>query len=363
MNRRNFLRFSSVAPIGFVLPAAVSRAMAGSAASDVWRVFEVTTEVEVLKPAGVTRVWLPVPLMWDTDYHKNLGNVWRAEEGEVTLGQDPKWGAGIVSAEWPAGAKPVMTLTSRIATRDRVVDLKSPGRAGTESRHMLATYLESTVLLPTDGIVKDTARTITKGVDGDLDKARAIYNWVVDNTFREPKTRGCGIGDIKFMLESGNLSGKCADINALFVGLCRAAGVPARDVYGARVTDSRRGYKSLGRSGDITKAHHCRAEFYVASHGWVPVDPADVRKVALEEDGGKQLDDPKVKAIREYLFGAWEMNWLAFNYAHDVLLPKSARGRVGFFMYPQLETKDGRADCLDPDNFRYRITSKEIAAA
>jgi hypothetical protein len=29
------------------------------------------------------------------------------------------------------------------------------------------------------------------------------------------------------MLESGDLSGKCADINALFVGLARACGPPA----------------------------------------------------------------------------------------------------------------------------------------
>lgn len=30
-------------------------------------------------------------------------------------------------------------------------------------------------------------------------------------------------------------------------------------------------------------------------------------------------------------------------------------------MYPQAETADGRVDCLDPDGFRYEITSREIA--
>ena len=72
----------------------------------------------------------------------------------------------------------------------------------------------------------------------DLEKARAIYDWIVENTFRDPKTRGCGVGDIRFMLESKNLSGKCADLNALYVGLARAAGLPARDVYGVRVAPS-----------------------------------------------------------------------------------------------------------------------------
>ena len=58
--------------------------------------------------------------------------------------------------------------------------------------------------------------------------------WVVESTFRDPKTRGCGLGDIKTMLETNNLGGKCADLNAMFVGLCRAVGIPGtRRVWGA----------------------------------------------------------------------------------------------------------------------------------
>ncbi len=89
------------------------------------------------------------------------------------------------------------------------------------------------------------------------------------------------------MLETGDLSGKCADLNALYVGLARAAGLSARDVYGIRVATSDLGYKSLGPSTEnITKAQHCRAEVYLSGYGWVPVDPADVRKVVLEEPPG-----------------------------------------------------------------------------
>ena len=54
----------------------------------------------------------------------------------------------------------------------------------------------------------------------------------MDNTFRDPKVKGCGLGDVKTMLETRYLGGKCADLNALYVGLARAAGLPARDVYG-----------------------------------------------------------------------------------------------------------------------------------
>ncbi len=93
------------------------------------------------------------------------------------------------------------------------------------------------------------------------------------------------------------------------------AGIPARDVYGLRVAPSKFGYKSLGAgSAIISKAQHCRSEAYLAGFGWVPIDPADVRKVALEEPPANlKIDDPKVVAARKALFGSWETNWLAYT--------------------------------------------------
>jgi hypothetical protein len=92
----------------------------------------------------------------------------------------------------------------------------------------------------------------------------------------------------------------------------------------------------------------------------VPADPADVRKVILEEGGGKAPSDPMVVAARLRLFGSWEMNWLAYNYGHDLALPGSARGKLPFLMYPQAETREGRLDCLDPERFRYGIASRSL---
>ena len=190
----------------------------------------------------------------------------------------------------------------------------------------------------------------------------AIYEWIVQNTLRDPKTRGCGTGNIKAMLESGNLGGKCADLNGLFVGFARSLGVPARDVYGIRVASSALGYKSLGPSTPvISKAQHCRAEFFAEGVGWIPVDPADVRKVVLEEPPGQlSLEDSKVEAARKRLFGSWEMNWLAFNAGHDIELPNSTGPKLPFLMYPNGETGGERLDQLDPDNFKYTITAREI---
>ncbi len=129
---------------------------------------------------------------------------------------------------------PTLTLTSRLRTRDRAVDWSEHGRIS-EDPALLRANLAPTTLLPTDGIVRKTAVEATRGAKTDLDKVRAIYQWVVANAHREPTVRGCGSGDIKAMLETGNLGGKCADLNAVFVGLCRSAGIP---IAGGHTIDS-----------------------------------------------------------------------------------------------------------------------------
>jgi transglutaminase-like putative cysteine protease len=364
MNRRNFLRSAGVVSASLALPK-TARLFALGETPGGWRTFEVTTHVEVLKSSGTTLVWLPAALIRETTYQKTLANDFRAEGGTAEIVERKADSLGIVAAKYPAGVKPVLTLTSRISTKNNAVDLSAPGKAPKADRAELENFLQPSKLIPTDGIVKARAAEITRGAATDLEKARSIYEWIVENTFRNPKTRGCGVGDIRFMLESKDLGGKCADLNALYVGLARAAGLPARDVYGIRVAKSELGYKSLGPSTEIvTKAQHCRAEVYLAGYGWVPVDPADVRKVVLEEPpGNRPLDDDMVKKARARLFGSWEMNWMAYNFGHDVALPGSSGPPVGFLMYPQAESTDGRLDCLDPDNFKYEITSREITSA
>jgi transglutaminase-like putative cysteine protease len=359
MNRRDFVRCAS-ASLAF---ARTQGLVAEGVTPDDWRTFEVRTRVEILRSSGATRVWLPAALISKTPFQKTLSNRFIAEGGTGRIVEGRAEGLGIITAEFPAGVKPILTLSSRVATKNYAVDLSVPRRgAASGNRAELQHFLRPTKLLPINGIVKATATEITRGAKTDVERARAIYEWIVDNTFRDPKTRGCGRGDIRFMLESKDLGGKCADINALYVGLARAAGLPARDVYGIRIAKSGMGYKSLGTTSEnITRAQHCRAEVFIGGYGWVPVDPADVRKVVLEEPpGNRPVDDEMVKRARARLFGSWEMNWMAFNFAHDVALPSSAGAAVGFLMYPQAETTDGRLDTLDPDRFKYEITSREM---
>ena len=364
MNRRDFVRSAGAVSAVLALPRA-ARLFALGEGPGGWRTFEATTRVEILKTSGETFVWLPAALLRETPYQKTLANTFHAEGGTAELVENKADALGIVTARFPAGAKPVLTLTCRVSTRNYSVDLSAPGKARKPDSAELQSCLQPTKYVPTDGVVRAQADEITRGASTDIQKARAIYDWVVDNTFRNPKTRGCGVGDIKFMLESKDLGGKCADLNALFVGLARSAGIPARHVYGLRIAGSDLGYKSLGTSSSsATKGQHCRAEVYLNGYGWVPADPADVRKVVLEEPpGNRPIDDEMVQKARARLFGSWEMNWMAYNYGHDVVLPGSKGAPCIYFMYPQAETAEGRLDPFDADNFKYEITSREITSA
>ena len=83
--------------------------------------------------------------------------------------------------------------------------------------------------------------------------ARAAYDWVLEHV--EYRLID-GFGGAAYCLSNGH--GECGDYSALFVALCRAAGVPARPVSG---------FWANKKNG-----WHCWAQFMLPSGDWVPVD-------------------------------------------------------------------------------------------
>lgn len=350
VNRRSFLLAASGAAL---LPCFNVPARAGENPPPAgWRRFELTTQIDLSVESGPAQLWLPLAQSAE-GYQRNIASA-LATNGGADWPRDARYGAGLVRIDWTQAGP-------RSAQLVQTVDVLPRGVIAAElSAGERAFWLQATPSVPTDGIVADTARRIVGERRDPEQQARALYDWVVDNTFREGSTRGCGVGDIKAMLQTGWLGGKCADINTLMTGLARACGLPARDVYGLRAAPSRQS-QSLGVSGEITKAQHCRSEIFFDGKGWLPVDPADVRKVVLEEKA--PLDSDHVRAQRERLFGSWEMNWVGFNSATDIVLPGALRPmRSNFLMYPCVMTAGEEIDCLDPGAFRYRINSREISA-
>jgi transglutaminase-like putative cysteine protease len=362
MDRRTFLKLGAAAASGLatldrLAPFARAETRTFDPQPGAWRTWMITTRIEVLKASGTTRVWMPVPAV-DGDYQTALADRWSGNAKTINQETDGKSGATMLYAEFPNEPAPVLEVVSRVRTRDRAVDWSA--QTPKKLHHVEARrWTAPTAQVPTDGIVAETAKKIAEGKTTDRERVAAVYDWVIDNMWREPTVRGCGVGDVKTILETQRFGGKCGDINGVFVGLVRALGSPARAVYGLRVAPSRFGYKALGPSTPIvTKAQHCRAEVFLSDHGWVGMDPADVAKVAREEaPDWLAKDDPIVTTVRPKLFGAWEGNWIAYNTAHDVTLPGSTQGPLGFLMYPQAETAQARVDCLAPDEFKYTITA------
>jgi transglutaminase-like putative cysteine protease len=329
-----------------------------------WRNFEVITTVQLQDAAAGAIVWVPIPSV-DTRWQRSLVSETSGNAAQTCTDTDPNSGARFIVAQFAADTPaPSVQIISRVQTMDRAVDWHNPPESTDgETAATLRRWVRPTALVPTDGIVRKTALQITQRAHTDLDKVHRIYDWIIVSTYREPKVRGCGLGDIRWLLETGDLGGKCADINGLFVGLCRAAGVPARDAYGLRLAPSAFGYKELGSNpADLKGAQHCRSEVYLQRFGWVAMDPADVDKVMRQETSEwiKDAGHPVVAPVRRALFGGWEGNWMAYNNAADVTLPGATGGPLPFLMYPQAQSGAKRYDAYDPENFKYTISAREI---
>ena len=155
-------------------------------------------------------------------------------------------------ARWNSGtASRQLTFTFDVQ-RQEILPRPFPEKETAWDPADYALYLAPTRLGPIDGEVKKLAEKITAGQTTVLGKAKAIYDWTCENTCRNPKTRGCGSGAVYKLLKEP--SGKCADISSIYVALARAAGVPAKEVFGIRQG------KKAGE--DISTWQHCWAEFY-----------------------------------------------------------------------------------------------------
>jgi transglutaminase-like putative cysteine protease len=200
---RDFLRANTTISAGWALSRAMP-ALVDTPSAGEWRTFEVVTKVELLKPNGISHISLPAPPIRNTPYQNTISTRFTAKGGTATLSKGEQSALGIVSAMYAENEMPTLNLTSRVALKNYALDLSSRATVRPASQTELDYFLRPSRYVPTAGIVKQTALKATAGATTDIQKARAIYEWVVENTFRDPKVRGCGRGDIRFMLESGD---------------------------------------------------------------------------------------------------------------------------------------------------------------
>lgn len=173
--------------------------------------------------------------------------------------------------------------------------------------------------VPVSGELIDRIRAdLPRTGDDPASRARAIYDYVVDNM--EYKKVGAGWGNGDTYWACSEKYGNCTDFHALFISLARAEGIPARFEIGYPVPEDR-------PSGEIA-GYHCWVEFHLPGVGWVPVDASEAWK------------NP---AMRDFYFGTQPADRIQFTVGRDLELgPGHTTGPLNYFVDPHLEVA-GRA--------------------
>ena len=290
------------------------------------------------------RVWLPYPT---SDSVQDISNVRiKGNFSQSGIYREKETGNLALYAEWTTPTKDrAITLTFDATGRELI--RKDFPAVEPAIPVEIQEYLKSTRFIPTDGKVREIALSITNDKQKISEKARAVYQWVVENTVRDPDVKGCGTGEVEKVL--AQRGGKCADISSVFVSIARAAGVPAREVFGLR----------LGKKDeeDMTSGHHCWSEFYVPGYGWVPADAADVRKIMLVD----KLDLKGAQDKIDYYFGGVEQYRIALARGGRgyYLNPRQNDGPLNYFMYPYAEINGKSVDWLAGQaDLKYKVMFK-----
>jgi transglutaminase-like putative cysteine protease len=304
----------------------------------------VTFKVELLgaEKAGFSQLWLPYPL---SDASQTISKVdIKSDALELGVENDPRNGAVYLAASWENPQK-TPALTLRFDVDSHYKKFEELRESDAPFPPEVLSYLEGSEALPLDDpmfadLVKklETEASILK-------RARLVYDWVIENTFRDNSIKGCGLGLPVRTLTDMKGAGKCADISAVYLLVARAAGIPTRDVYGLRMASP--------KTGEITGDFHCWLEFYLPGTGWVTIDPADVRKAMLTEnielkDAGKWI---------EFFWGGDDLFRIALNRgSRDMILSEATKKTpLTYFMYPYAEVDGKPKNYFTYADFKYSV--------
>lgn len=290
-----------------------------------------TVTLDAPEDSKDVRLWIPYPI---SNSEQAIEDV--QIDGNFTksgIYREKETGNLALYAEWTKAAKERSLTLSFNASAMELIKKDFP-KEESDIPVEIREYLKSTAFIPTDGKVREIALQVTKDKKKISEKARAVYEWVIENTYREQNVKGCGVGDVEKMLVQKG--GKCADISSVFVAVSRAAGVPAREVFGIRLGEK--------DEEDMTGGHHCWVEFYVPGYGWVPADPADVRKAMLTNN----LDLKSAQSYIDYYFGAVDEYRIAIARGGRgyYLNPRQNDKPLNYFMYPYAEVNGKALDWL-----------------
>jgi len=258
-------------------------------------------------PTGADRVeaWLPIPV---SDEHQDITALTVEAGAPVALARDAHGNQMLYAhIDDPAAEAVEIRFTARVTRREHA---GTPARLSDRERRE---YLRAERLVPITGVIRRLAQEHTAGKTTDLEKARAIYDYVTNAMTYDKTGDGWGRGDALYACDA--LKGNCTDFHSLIIGMARAAGIPARFAMGFPLP-SQRG------EGEIP-GYHCWAELYIEGRAWLPVDSSEASKRP---------------ALRDYFFGRLDENRVQLTTGRDLVLePKQAGAPLNYFVYPYVE--------------------------
>ena len=299
------------------------------------RNFEFTyiTKIPALSAdAKTSRVWIPLP---QSDVYQAVSGMKIESPFPFATRSDSEYRNAYVYLEIPAvkaAAPAEVRVTFQVARQEHLVELSgSPsvtvaergnGAGTVATAGELKRFLEPDRRVPLAGTIAELSAEQTNGIQDPLAKARAIYDYVVATMRYDRSGTGWGNGDAIWACTAKR--GNCTDFHSLFIGMMRAAGIPARFEIGFPLPADQ-------HAGAIP-GYHCWAEFYVAPYGWIPVDASEAWK------------HPEKK---NYFFGAHDDNRVQFTVGRDIRLDPAQQGEpLNYFIYPYAEV-DGKPLALE----------------
>ncbi len=274
--------------------------------------FEFRYTVELPEITGEARLWIPIPR---TDAYQTVEVRSMEVPGKQSMLHDEEYGNTVLYLELsPEQSSAMVDMRFQVKRREKSAYAAPESEAGK--------FLKEETLVPLNDTFRAKAKEIVNGKKGELVKARAIYDYVIDDMRYQKANAGYGKGDAVYACDVR--TGNCTDYHSYFIALCRAAGIPARFAIGAPIPSAR-------NTGRIS-GYHCWAEFY-AEGKWWPVDVSEADKYS---------------ALASYYFSHHPANRIELSRGRDLKLnPGPASGPINFLAYPLLEM-DGKTTSLKP---------------
>ena len=274
------------------------------------------------------RMWIPIPT---TDLFQTVEVKSIKAPGKRQILKDHEYGNSVLFLTLgPADSGKTVSIRFDVRRLEKGVyegQAPEPGQ-----------YLAPERLVPADESFRSIAAEVVEGKDGELARARALYDHVIDRMRYMKYGDGWGKGDAVYACDAR--TGNCTDFHSYFIALARSVGIPSRFAIGASIPSER-------DSGGID-GYHCWAEFYTDGKWW----PVDI------SEGDKCSGLPAYYST--YYFGRHPANRIEFSRGRDLVLePGPASGPINFLAYPVLEIGGKPAKAKVEFSFNRRTSGKQ----